>query len=67
MVLSTCQLIILSSCQFTGSDPADTEMQAVLAAMAVSLGSIGPFMSRLTKVLFLQDLAWGEVYTNLCV
>lgn len=53
MVLSMCQLIILSSCQITGPDPADTEMQAALAALAVSLGSIGLFISRLrAKALF---------------
>lgn len=58
MVLSMCQLIILSSCQITGPDPADTEMQAALAALAVSLGSIGLFISRLrAKVLFLHNLA----------
>lgn len=65
MVLSTCQLVILSSCHIKGSDPADTEMRATFAEMDVSLGLIGLFMSRLRKkVLFLQDLAWWELYTN---
>lgn len=70
MVLCTCQLIILSRCQITGSDPADTEMQTVLSLMVVSLGPIRIFMSRLRErstFLFLQDFAWGEAYANMCV
>lgn len=70
MVLCTCQLIILSRCQTTGSDPADTEMQTVLSLMVVSLGPIRIFMSRLRErstFLFLQDFAWGEAYANMCV
>lgn len=49
MVLSTRQMIILLSCQITGSHPADIEIQAALPAMAVSLGSIGLFTTRLRQ------------------
>lgn len=71
MVLSTCQFIILSRCQITGSDPADTEMQTVLSAVVFSLGPIRIFMSRLRKrssllFFFYRILPGGSLYKYLC-
>lgn len=58
MVFSTRQMIILLSCQITGSDPADIEIQAALPAMAVSLGSIGLFTTRLRQKKYLFYRIW---------